>query len=77
MAISLGDQIRAAVRRAKQTRYRISQETGISQASLSRFVNGTAGLELESLNRLCEYLDLRIVGPESKGNNGKRIQTRR
>jgi hypothetical protein len=52
MAKSLGDQIRAAVRNSGQSRYRICNATGISQANLSRFVRGLAGIELESLNRL-------------------------
>jgi DNA-binding Xre family transcriptional regulator len=60
----LSDQLRAAVLNAQQTRYQISKATGISEGNLSRFVHGTAGLSLESLDRLCDFLDVRVVGPD-------------
>ena len=58
------DQLRGAVLRAPQSRYEISKATGISEGNLSRFVHGTAGLSLNSLDRLCDYLGLRVVGPK-------------
>jgi hypothetical protein len=60
------DQLRAAVLAAPQSRYYISKETGISEGNLSRFVHGTAGLSLESLDRLCDCLELHVVGPQTK-----------
>jgi hypothetical protein len=59
------DQLRAAVLNADVTRYRISKDTGISESILSRFVRGDAGLSMEYVDRLCERLDLRLVGPVS------------
>lgn len=58
----LSDQLRAAVLNAPQSRYEISKATGISEGNLSRFVHGAAGLSLDSLDRLCDYLGLRVVG---------------
>ena len=63
---SLSDQLRAAVQGATVTRYRLSQELGIDQAALSRFVNGERGLSLEAIDKLAAYLGLRLVGPRSK-----------
>lgn len=60
------DQVRAAVIQAGETRYRISKQTGISEGNLSRFVRGQAGLSMDSLDRLCAYLGLRVVGPSKK-----------
>ena len=57
------DQLRAAVLNAKVTRYRISKATGISESILSRFVRGEAGLSMEYVDRLADYLQLRLVGP--------------
>jgi hypothetical protein len=57
------DEVRAAVLNADETRYRISKATDISEGNLSRFVHGQAGLSMESLDRLCAYLELRVVGP--------------
>ena len=56
-----GDQLRAAVLNAGETRYRISKATGISESILSRFVRSDAGLSMEYVNRLCDYLGLRLV----------------
>ena len=50
------------------TRYKISQATGISQANLSRFVHGTRGLSMESLDALCGFLGLSLVQAKHKGS---------
>lgn len=60
------DQLRAAVLNADVTRYRISKATGISESILSRFVRGDAGLSMEYVDRLADYLELRLVGPKRK-----------
>jgi flagellin-specific chaperone FliS len=62
-----GDQLRTAVLNAEETRYRISKATGISESILSRFVHGEAGLSMENVNRLCDYLCLKLV----KANKAK------
>lgn len=58
---TLTDQLRDAVRRSEVTRYRLSQELGIDQAALSRFVSGERGLSLEAIDKLAAYLGLRLV----------------
>lgn len=67
----LSEQLKDAILNAEKSRYRISQETGITQAGLSRFVNGVAGLSLESIDLIGECLDLEIVtrkpAPKRKG----------
>lgn len=62
----LTDQLREAVRRCQVTRYRLSQELGIDQAALSRFVSGERGLSLEAIDKLAAYLGLRLVGPDTR-----------
>lgn len=61
-AKTLTQQLRDAVKRSGVTRYRLSQELGIDQASLSRFVSGDGGLSLESIDKLAAHLGLRLVG---------------
>jgi hypothetical protein len=66
----LTDQLRQAIDDSGVTRYRISQETGISESSLAQFYNGHRGLSMEALNALGEYLQLTIkLGrkPEKEG----------
>ena len=50
-----------AIKQSGQTRYRISKETGVSQAHLSRLKKGKRGLGVDTLERLADYLDLEII----------------
>ena len=56
----LTDQLRQAIDDSGMTRYRISKETGISEATLSKFYLGQRGLSMEALNALGECLELTI-----------------
>ena len=57
----VSDQIRRAVEASGVSRYRIAQATGIKQSTLSRFMAGTGGMTVETLDKLAEYLGLEIV----------------
>ncbi len=57
----LTDQLRRAIEDAGVTRYRIAQETGIAESTLSGFLQGRRGFSLESLDALGEYLNLEIT----------------
>lgn len=59
--VQLIDQLRAVVDNAEESRYAISQATGIDQAALSRFVHGEGGLSVDAINKLGEYFDLVLV----------------
>lgn len=65
------DQMRQAIDDSGLTRYRISQDTGIDESSLAKFYNGKRGLSLENLDRLFEYLGLRIVTDRTPTKKGK------
>ena len=56
----LTDQLRQAIDDSGMTRYRIAQETGISESTLSKFYLGQRGLSMEALNALGECLQLTI-----------------
>jgi DNA-binding phage protein len=58
------DQLRQAIERSNKTRYRISQETGVSEAVLSRFVHQKVGLSMETVDLICECLGLRLVADD-------------
>jgi transcriptional regulator with XRE-family HTH domain len=58
---SIAEQLRRAIERSEKSRYRISQESGIAQAVLSRFVNGERDLKLETTEKLCAALGLRVI----------------
>jgi hypothetical protein len=66
----VSDQIRQAIDDSGLTRYRIAQETGISETTLSLFCNGQRGLPMRTLDTLGEFLELKVTlgrKPESKG----------
>jgi transcriptional regulator with XRE-family HTH domain len=53
--------IRRAIQASGHTRYAIHKATGIDQGQLSKLMKGQAGLSLESLEKLADYLGLEIV----------------
>lgn len=60
----LSEQVRLKIEEAGEhgvSRYRLSQETGVSQATLSRFMKGERALSQAALDAIGEYLGLRIV----------------
>jgi len=59
---SISQQLREAVRRYEASRRSICLAIDLDPAVLSRFMNGTSGLSLESVDRLCAHLRLRLVG---------------
>jgi transcriptional regulator with XRE-family HTH domain len=57
----LSDQIRQAIDDSGKSRYEIAQATGIDESSLAKFYNGHRGLSMDALDRIGEYLGLRVV----------------
>ncbi len=55
------DVLKAAIENCGVSRYRIAQDTGILETSLSRFVRGETSLRLDKADRLAAYLGLRLV----------------
>lgn len=45
------------------SRYQLSKETGVDQATLSRFLSGETGLSSESLDALAEYFGWKLSEP--------------
>lgn len=66
----LSDTIRAAVKASDQTRAEIASGAGIPESALSRFVSSERGISVENLDRLAEYLGLRL----EKATKGKRTK---
>jgi plasmid maintenance system antidote protein VapI len=69
------EQLRQAVLHCGKTRYRISKETGITEAQLSRFVNGHADLALSTIDKLADCIGARVATkrtPTSKRRTDKR-----
>jgi transcriptional regulator with XRE-family HTH domain len=54
--MTISEQIKAVMDKEGVTAYRVSKDTGIDQASLSRFFSGGGMLLMESLIALLDYL---------------------
>jgi hypothetical protein len=60
-AETVSQQLRRAVKESGQTLYRVAKGSGLAYPPLHRFVTGNRGLSLDSLDKLCAYLKLRLV----------------
>lgn len=65
---TLSEQLKAAILNCGQSRYRISQQTGITEATLSKFIHGHHGLSLETVDLLGQYLGLRLITTDEQLN---------
>ena len=65
------DAIRKAIAKSRKSRYRLWQETGISQAQLCELLHGRRGMSMANLETLVEALGLEIVGRPGKRTKGR------
>lgn len=56
----LTDTMRAAVKASDQTPYAIAKGAKIARSQLSRLLSGECGMTVDTLERLADYLGLRI-----------------
>lgn len=71
---TLSDQLRHFIETGDVSRYRLSQQTGVSQSLLSRFMHGKAFFSEDSLNTLAEALNLELTkrtNPAANSRKGK------
>lgn len=54
------EKLRRAIIDSGRSRYEISQQTGIAESVLSRFVRGERGLSLQSVDVLVRFLGLEV-----------------
>lgn len=67
----LTEQLRQAIDQSGYTRYRIAQETGVSESTLSLFANGNRGLSMEAMDAVGQFLELEIVSRRKPTKKGK------
>jgi transcriptional regulator with XRE-family HTH domain len=70
--IKLSEQIRHAVAASGLSRYRIANELGIAESTMSRFMSGRGGLSMKYLDALADLLDLDIkTGQQRRSRKGR------
>jgi DNA-binding phage protein len=68
---TFSEQLQEAIRDSGRSRYAIAHETGLSQALLCRFLQGTRGVSLGTIDKLMNALELEIViRPRRKRKDG-------
>jgi len=65
------DSVREAVRTSGMSRYYLAQQSGVDEASLSRFVRGKSGLSMESLDAVAEVLGLGVTARGDRSSPGR------
>lgn len=70
MMEQITDQIRQAIKASPKSRYRLSKESGVSEAHLSRLMSGERRLGLKCLERLADALELEITVRPKDGRKG-------
>ena len=62
-------QLVKAIGASGRSRYQLARESGISQAQLSRLVNGLQGLSMDNAERLAKALglELKLTKPTKRG----------
>ena len=60
------DQLREAIKRSGETKYKIAKGSGVDMTTLTRFEDG-AGLALDTVDKLVKYLKMDL-----KPRNGKK-----
>lgn len=68
----LTDAIRAAVKASDHTPYAIAKGAKVARSQLSRLLSGESGMTVDTIERLADFLDLRItVEPKGKTTKGR------
>ena len=62
----LTDGIKLAIIASEMPLTHIANETGLQQASLSRFMRGERSLRLDMADKLAAYFGLKLTGKDSK-----------
>jgi plasmid maintenance system antidote protein VapI len=61
---TLAETILAKIKDSGMSQYRLAQESGVSTPVISRFVSGQRTLTLETADKLCRVLGLKLVDVE-------------
>jgi len=62
----------AAIKASDQTPYAIAKGADVARSQLSRLLSGERGLDIDTIERIADYLELRItIEPKNMNMKGK------
>ena len=70
----LVETLKFAIANSDKSRYANAHESNVSEAVLSRFVNGERGITLETAGKLSEVLGLNLISPMLQRQKAKRTK---
>ena len=62
----VSDVLRETILTCGQSRYAICKASGVSQANMSRFVRGLTSMHMDSMDKICDVLELTLVPMRNK-----------
>lgn len=63
---TVSEALRRAIVDSEHSQYKLAQLTGVDSGTLSRFVNGQRSIALDTADKLCKALGLKLVKTEEK-----------
>lgn len=61
---TLAETIRKKIQVSELSQYKIAKESGVDSGTLSRFVSGERSISIETADKLCRVLGLKLVDIE-------------
>lgn len=72
-SMPLSDDLRRAITESGKSIYAVAKESGVSQPTLGRFVNGERGISIETADKLADYFKLGLSPlPKPKAKRPKK-----
>lgn len=59
--VTISDQLAAAIELSGLSKYRICKDTGVDEATMSKFLSGSRGMRLDSFEKLADYFDIELA----------------
>jgi hypothetical protein len=58
---TVSETLREEIRKCGETLYRVAKDSGVTYATLHRFMAGKRSIGSSSLDKLCAYLGLKLI----------------
>jgi len=75
--VAISDQLRQLIEDSNKSRYRIAQETGVSESVLSRFIHGQTDITLSNVDLVCKLLGARLTTDAPRVSRGTKKTSRK